>query len=681
MRRSASLLLLLCGVACRGSACSDTPADDGTQTGRDIRLATDVLDPATVGEPYTAWLSIEGGTPPYRVALTGGSLPPGLHLNPAGAITGVPTQGGRAELTLRIDDAVGDGAAVVAQLPVGETGGVLGCGSTASGSLASQGVHDYGSWLDWEAEDGLQWLHIALPDEPISRIELDITSTGEDIGYAFLAPPGMEAGEHEAWELSYGSLFWGGGRVVVDLDSRPDLDTYRAVGQHIPVLLGAEGPMDWDVEVVCTDGPIITGRWPYPTALGDGLYVNHNVAGVQEGTTFSLEGALPEWASFDPASGKLTGAAETTGTWEYDVTAVAPDGRTRTEAGGFGVYEMVDLACGETAEFVPTDGYYAGTLNSWRDPAGWQLYRVPLDPETSALTLHASGVDGWLSVVEPAYGFRFYAGLHRSTFDTVGDARVDIDPATHPTLAAHRDADGAVYAIVHSYGATDTPIVLRAECETAPTPVFPALPVLSPGGTESHALEAEGGTPPRVWSAEGLPAGVTLAEDGTLSSDGVAAGSWPVQIGLVDAAGRSTTVETTLLSGADAACGDVPRLRCGDRVDVGFSTNWYADAARGSETWCIVEDQDDARQLTFHWEAAQDDAPLGLFLGAPGHGAAPIQSGDDDVRGDGSEAGRPGAFALREGGEVDLRAWQEGALFVGLRAYGATAATLSMGCE
>ena len=48
-----------------------------------------------VGVPYTSALVASGGTPPYTFAITAGSLPPGLTLNPAtGAITGTPTTAG-----------------------------------------------------------------------------------------------------------------------------------------------------------------------------------------------------------------------------------------------------------------------------------------------------------------------------------------------------------------------------------------------------------------------------------------------------------------------------------------------------------------------------------------------------------------------------------------------------------
>jgi hypothetical protein len=57
-----------------------------------------------VGTAYAVQLGASGGTPPYSWALQGGSLPPGLALSPAGAITGTPTAAGDFEFSVVIRD-------------------------------------------------------------------------------------------------------------------------------------------------------------------------------------------------------------------------------------------------------------------------------------------------------------------------------------------------------------------------------------------------------------------------------------------------------------------------------------------------------------------------------------------------------------------------------------------------
>jgi hypothetical protein len=59
------------------------------------------------GEPFSAMLSVLGGTAPYTWAVTGGALPAGLTLDPSGAITGAATAGGTATFTVTVTDASG----------------------------------------------------------------------------------------------------------------------------------------------------------------------------------------------------------------------------------------------------------------------------------------------------------------------------------------------------------------------------------------------------------------------------------------------------------------------------------------------------------------------------------------------------------------------------------------------
>jgi hypothetical protein len=65
----------------------------------------------TVGTPYSSALVATGGVPPYTYSITGGSLPPGLTLNPStGAITGTPTTAGASSFTAHVVDSTGTGA-------------------------------------------------------------------------------------------------------------------------------------------------------------------------------------------------------------------------------------------------------------------------------------------------------------------------------------------------------------------------------------------------------------------------------------------------------------------------------------------------------------------------------------------------------------------------------------------
>lgn len=68
-------------------------------------VATTSLDDATLGAPYSTSVQAAGGTQPYSWTIGGGSLPDGLTLSTAGAITGTATSDGTFQFTVVVTDA------------------------------------------------------------------------------------------------------------------------------------------------------------------------------------------------------------------------------------------------------------------------------------------------------------------------------------------------------------------------------------------------------------------------------------------------------------------------------------------------------------------------------------------------------------------------------------------------
>jgi len=54
------------------------------------QITTLELPSGVSGQPYSAALSVQGGTKHYIWSIVGGSLPPGLAMNPSGSISGTP---------------------------------------------------------------------------------------------------------------------------------------------------------------------------------------------------------------------------------------------------------------------------------------------------------------------------------------------------------------------------------------------------------------------------------------------------------------------------------------------------------------------------------------------------------------------------------------------------------------
>jgi hypothetical protein len=67
-------------------------------------ISTNILPFGTVGTRYSQTLAGTGGTAPYVWTVVAGSLPPGLTLAPAGDLSGMPSQQGAFNFTVRLTD-------------------------------------------------------------------------------------------------------------------------------------------------------------------------------------------------------------------------------------------------------------------------------------------------------------------------------------------------------------------------------------------------------------------------------------------------------------------------------------------------------------------------------------------------------------------------------------------------
>ena len=331
-----------------------------------LKLQTVLLESGRTHEPYTAWLEAAGGDPPYRWEVDS-ELPPGIVLNPAGALTGIPTQKGTTPVQLRVRDDAGKQVETTVDLEVRWARNAVGCGRSKTGTF-TEGASgaDWGA-VDWQATGGWTSFEIPLPDPEVTRIEIHI---GEDWFEAWLALPGTPEGDQDLVANHAYHYAAPGAPIRVDLGTAPDLESYRAYGEPIQLVLIAPYPVPWSIETTCTEGPIIQDIPPSPAFLGDALTVNFSVHGDQGSVSWSQDSPLPDWATFDPETGKIEGTSQEAGVWGFELTAADAAGHTDSVTTGFGVYEHTPLLCDEPHLWQPVEGYLSGALSLEADPRG-----------------------------------------------------------------------------------------------------------------------------------------------------------------------------------------------------------------------------------------------------------------------------------------------------------------------
>lgn len=97
-----ALLGTLLGVVLFSSSCAS--GSFAASPSRKLKITTDSLPAAVVGQSYSQQLTASGGTGSYLWSVTSGALPPGIALSVTGVISGRPASSGQFTFTIQVVD-------------------------------------------------------------------------------------------------------------------------------------------------------------------------------------------------------------------------------------------------------------------------------------------------------------------------------------------------------------------------------------------------------------------------------------------------------------------------------------------------------------------------------------------------------------------------------------------------
>lgn len=373
-------------------------------------ISTRELSPATAGVPYTAALGVSGGTSPYSWIIASGTLPAGLGLSTAGAITGTAMSSSQTSATFQVTDATGRmssqaltltvvsaSSLVVAtsSLPAGTigqaysqqlqaTGGVppykwsLAAGTLPAGlNLSTTGVISgipSGPFIGTSAFSvSVSDSQLPSPDAASANLSITINTTSLLVSTTVL--PGAMLGTfyNQSLIAAGGSPPYTWSVATGSLPVGLSLDPNSGVISGVPQIAGT---FSFTVRVRDSMGSTataalsitVTGGLTITTMqLPDGnvnkLYgTTLSVSGgVQPYTWTVTGGSLPQGLSLDPNTGMISGTPTMTGT--FDFTVMVSDSENPK------VSATANLSITITTQSCPNNsslsGPYAMVLNGW----------------------------------------------------------------------------------------------------------------------------------------------------------------------------------------------------------------------------------------------------------------------------------------------------------------------------
>ncbi len=564
-----------------------------------LQVTTSSLPNANSGASYSQTLAASGGSGTgYTWSLIAGNLPPGLSLNPSGAITGIPSAAGTSNFTVQVRDSQNNTA--IASLSINVTSassliittsalpaGTVGALYPAATLSASGGTGPY----TWTAVSG-------LPSGLILSTAGVISGTPTLAGAFTVQIRATDAaGASATRDLTL--VVSATSSLTITTPALPAATTAVAYPATALTATGGTGSgYSWSIAsgllppgMTLSAGGILSGTPTTPGTFTITLRVQDsggNQATRQFNVTVSGSLAinalsLPEAAIGAPYSQILTASGGTGAGYAFElITPTLPAGLSLAASG---------LISGTVAPTV-TPGVVSFTVRV-RDSAGAIAERTfALNVTNTALQIDTSSLAQ--ATVNVPYSFALTArgGTAPYTwFLASGLLPTGVTLSSTGIMSGTPATPGSyLFSVVvrDLLGLTATRQMSLVVAVGALSVVTTSLNPGSVGAPYTAALLSQGGTAPFQWTVNAgqLPPGVTLAANGQLTGTPTIPGSYVFTVQVNDAVNNAGSRQLTLQINGPLAIGTLELP--GATVSLNYSQTLAGSGGAPPYTWSIT---------------------------------------------------------------------------------------------